>query len=99
MDINNQYSVVVLPKEAWDEIVKILGELKAKVDGFSTIREDEWLNSKAVREYLGISSRQFQKYRDERRIPFSQLGRKIYVKRSDLNEFLQKNRIRSRYEY
>ena len=70
MDINNQYSVVVLPKEAWDEIVKILGELKAKVDGFSTKREDEWLNSKAVREYLG----------------------------SDLDEFLQKHRIKSRYE-
>lgn len=31
MDNANQYSVVVLPKEAWDEIVKILGELKAKV--------------------------------------------------------------------
>ena len=98
MDNANQYSVVVLPKEVWEEIVKTLGELKAKVDGFSAQREDKWLNSKAVREYLGISSRLFQKYRDERRIAFSQFGRKVYVKRSDLDEFLQKHRIRSRYE-
>lgn len=95
MDNANQYSVVVLPKEVWEEIVKTLGELKAKV---RVSAGNEWLNSKAVREYLGISSRQFQKYRDERRIPFSQLGRKVYVKRSDLDEFLQKHRIRSRYE-
>lgn len=67
MDNVNQYSVVVLPKEAWEEIVKTLGELKAKV-GVSA--GNEWLNSKAVREYLG----------------------------SDLDGFLQKNRIRSRYE-
>lgn len=28
MDNANQYSVVVLPKEAWEEIVKTLGELE-----------------------------------------------------------------------
>ena len=28
MDNVNQYSVVILPKEAWEEIVKTLGELE-----------------------------------------------------------------------
>ena len=96
MDNVNHYSVVVVPKEVWEEIVKTLGELKAKVGGLSA--GNEWLNSKAACEYLGVSSRQFQKYRDERRIAFSQFGRKVYVKRSDLDVFLQKHMIKSRYE-
>ena len=68
---------------------------KSSVSGGSV---DEYLTSKQVCEELGISSRQFQKYRDERRIAFSQFGRKIYVKRSDLNEFIACHRIPSRYE-
>ncbi len=69
---------------------------KSSVTGGSI---DEYLTSKQVCEELGISSRQFQKYRDERRIAFSQFGRKIYVRRSDLNAFIASHRIRSRYEY
>ena len=69
---------------------------KANVGG---VGADEYLTSKEVCEELGISSRQFQKYRDERRIAFSQFGRKIYVKRSDLNDFIASHRIPSRYEH
>lgn len=68
---------------------------KSSVSGGSI---DEYLTSKEVCEELGISSRQFQKYRDERRIAFSQFGRKIYVRRSDLNAFIASHRIPSRYE-
>ncbi len=69
---------------------------KANVCG---VGADEYLTSKQVCEELGISSRQFQKYRDERRIAFSQFGRKIYVKRSDLNDFIASHRIPSKYEH
>lgn len=83
---------------------------KLKADLINTVREelakanggsgnaDEFLTSKQVCEELEISSRQFQKYRDERRIAFSQFGRKIYVRRSDLNAFITSHRIASRYE-
>lgn len=71
---------------------------KAKVGGGGVVA-DEYLTSKEVRAILHISSRQWQKLRDQRRIPFSQIGRKIYVKRSDLNAFLASNRIRPRNEY
>jgi hypothetical protein len=42
---------------------------------------------------LGISQKTWQIYRDKRIIPFSQFGRKIYVKRADLEAFLEDNRI------
>ena len=79
-----------------DLIITVREELaKSSVNGGN---EDDYLTSKQVCEELGISSRQFQKYRDERRIAFSQFGRKIYVRRSDLNEFIASHRIPSRYE-
>jgi excisionase family DNA binding protein len=83
---------------------------KLKADLINTVREElakangggvgaeELLTSKQVCEELGISTRQFQNYRDERRIAFSQFGRKIYVRRSDLNAFISSHRIPSRYE-
>ena len=76
---------------------ELIQEIKA---GFSaaasSIQSDTYLTSEQVCELLGISSKQFQKYRNERRIAFSQFGRKIYVKRSDLDHFLESHRIEAR---
>ena len=59
---------------------ELIQEIKA---GFSaaasSIQSDTYLTSEQVCEVLGISSKQFQKYRNKRRIAFSQFGRKIYV--------------------
>lgn len=98
MEKADNYSVVVLPKEAWENIIMTIEELKSMVERIPERKQDKWLDSKAVCEYLGISSRQFQAYRDKRLIPFSQVGRKIYVKGSDLDDFLEKHRIKSKYE-
>ena len=54
---------------------------------------EDYLTAEQVRQLLDISPKQFQKYRDERLIPFSQFGRKIYVRRSDLTQFLDDHRI------
>lgn len=53
----------------------------------------EWIESDEVREILGITPKTWQNYRDQRLIPFSQIGRKIYVNRADLDAFLCKHRI------
>lgn len=58
--------------------------------------EEEWLNSKQVREVLNISKKTWQNYRDQKRFPFSQHGRKIYVRRSDLDAYLKAHTIQAR---
>ncbi len=58
--------------------------------------KEEYLDTARVCEELHISTKTFQKYRRERRIPFIQRGRKIYVKRSDLDAFQNANRIEAR---
>ena len=60
---------------------------KCTAESGSTARVEEYLDTKQVCATLGISTRTFQRWRDENRIPFIQRGRKIYVKRSDLDAF------------
>ena len=62
----------------------------------STARVEEYLDTKQVCAVLGISTRTFQRWRDENSIPFIQRGRKIYVKRSDLDAFQDANLIEAR---
>ena len=76
---------------------EIIDEIKAGFSAASSsLQSDAYLTSEQVCEVLGVSSKQFQKYRTERRIAFSQFGRKIYVKRSDLDRFLESHRIEAR---
>lgn len=84
-------------EHAKQDIIATILEVAKKTQ--SQKANEELLTSKQVCNELNISSRQFQRYRDEHRIAFCQLGRKIYVKRSDMNAFIARTRIPSRYEH
>lgn len=90
-------SMVVLPKSVWEAVTTELQEIK---NLFQKKSEEEvnsqWIESIEARKMLGVSQKTWQTYRDERRIPFSQFGRKIYVKRADLEAFMEKHYINSR---
>ena len=58
---------------------------------------EEYLSTEQVIEILHVSTQTFHRYRKMRLIPFIQRGRKIYVKRSDLDAFQEANRIEDRY--
>ena len=55
-----------------------------------------WIESTKIPEILGISRKTWQTYRDRRLIPFSQIGSKIYVKRSDLEDFMNSHTVGKR---
>ena len=79
------------------ELRDILGEFKRDIldelDKRVGAPKEEYLDVKEVCGILGISSRTFARYREEGRIIFIQRGRKIYVKRSDLDKFQEENKI------
>ena len=76
--------------EKLQQVESVLSERKNQDFG------DEWLESSKAREMLGVSQKTWQTYRDERRIPFAQFGRKIYVKRKDLEDFMNAHYICAR---
>jgi len=55
---------------------------------------NQWIQSETARKMFGVCRKTWQDYRDKKVIPFSQFGRKIYIKKTDLEAFMQKNYIK-----
>lgn len=86
----------VLPEEVINQIKNDLQEIKELLNQKQeSIKEQDFSNSyidsKKIPKLLNISIKTWQNYRDKRKIPFIQFGSKIWVKRIDLEAFLEKN--------
>lgn len=89
-------TMVVLPQDALDEMMAVVRQAADNQKEASATPSDEWLSSEEARKILGVSPKTWQNYRDRGIIPFSQTGRKIYVLRSDINNYLKSHRINRR---
>ena len=89
-------TMVVLPQETLDEIMDVVRRAADNQGAKSAAKDDDWLTSEEARKILGVSPKTWQNYRDRGIIPFSQTGRKIYVLRSDLDNYLKSHRISRR---
>lgn len=86
--------MILLPQTAWEEVSRKLEELaNLVVNRNQSDMMNEWIESGEARKMLGVSQKTWQTYRDNRIIPFSQFGRKIYVKKADLEAFMQSHYI------
>lgn len=87
-------TMVMMPQEQFDDIVAKLDRLEQLIsDRNAEDRDHEWIESEVARKILKVSPKTWQTYRDQGLIPFSQHGRKIYVLRKDLDNFLNSCRI------
>jgi hypothetical protein len=93
----NNVNLAVVPQDFLQQIEADLTELKELMRAKS---EDEinsqWIESTNVPKILGICRKTWQSYRDKRIIPFTQVGSKIYVKRSDLENFMESHYVEKR---
>ena len=62
----------------------------------ATTSKEEYLDIKQVCEELKISKKTYAKYRKQGRIAYIHRGRKIYVSRTDLDAFQERNRINTK---
>ncbi len=86
--------MVVVPQSVWEGVKDDLQEVKELLIKKNT--EDagnEWIESVKARQMLGVSPKTWQTYRDRRIIPFAQIGRKILVKKADLDAFMDAHYI------
>lgn len=92
---NQPFNLVALPAEVWQEMLNKQDRLESLI--LNRNREDvlgEWIESEEARQMLGVCPRTWQNLRDNRTIPFSQFGRKIWVRRSDVEKFMKSNLIK-----
>lgn len=90
-------SMAVVPQSFLNGLMDEVREVKSLLQKKSEEEvNNQWIESTQARKMLGVSAKTWQTYRDERRIPFSQFGRKICVKRADLEKFMADHYIDSR---
>lgn len=86
--------MAVVPEEKWNEVAESVKEIKDLLsEKKKNERSSEWLPSSEARKLVGVSGRTWQRYRDLRLIPFTQIGRKIMLKRGDVENFLNSHQI------
>lgn len=90
-------SMMVVPSEFLQKVESDLQMLKEliRMKNENEIM-DQWIGSIKIPKLLGISRKTWQSYRDKKLIPFSQIGSKIYVKRADLEEFMESHCIEAK---
>jgi len=90
----NNLNLAVIPQAFLQKMESDINELKElmRIKGEDEINS-KWIESVKVPQILGISRKTWQGYRDKRLIPFSQISNKIYVKRADLDAFMNAHSI------
>lgn len=89
--------MVLVPQTFLNEIMEKIESLQSflsrKLENDSDLG---WIDSDRARKILGVCKKTWQTYRDRRAIPFSQIGRKIYIHKDDINSFMEEHKINSR---
>lgn len=87
---------IVLEKEKFEKLTNDLIEIK---EAIQTRKEEDFsssfIESKKIPKLLGISLKTWQTYRDKGQIPFIQFGSKIWVKRVDLETFMNSHYVKA----
>lgn len=73
------------------EIENFLDSVQLLIQETSQKQKSEWLDNQEVCLLLKISPRTLQNLRDTGQISYSQLERKIYYKKEDINKYIEKH--------
>ena len=80
--------VVILSKEQFEALSINIEEIKTHIRKVTSPAE-HFVDNKAFVKMMGISVRTAQVWRDEGKIGFSQEGKKIYYRMSDIERFMK----------
>ena len=81
---------VILSESNYKEIKEALNEIREKVNKIVSPAE-HFIGNKEFFKLMEVSPRTAQTWRDEGRIGFSQRGKQIYYRMSDIERFLEAN--------
>ncbi len=83
--------IVSIDARVIDSLVADLGTLADEAENLSRTKDyylQEWLDNQEVCEILNVSKRTLQTYRDNGRLPFTQIDRKMYYRPADIELLL-----------
>lgn len=83
--------VITMESEAFKSLKEQLERIEAKSAPTPQSPENTWLDNQEMCQLLKVTPRTLQNYRDQKLIPFTQLGGKIFYRQSDIFKALEKN--------
>jgi excisionase family DNA binding protein len=88
-------TMIVIEESAWKELTGLVRDLKSEFSKFRKGKtEAQNMTHQQAAKYLGYSTKRLYTFKDEGKITFSQHGGKIIYRREDLDEFLEKYRVK-----
>lgn len=86
---------VMVPRSVWNSLLESINQIKSDIEAIKkSNHSDDLLTSEEARKMLDICPSTWQEYRENKVIPFAQIGRKIYVRRSDIESFIDSHMIK-----
>ena len=91
-------NIIAIEEKTFEQMVQRLADFSKEVkelclDGKANT---EWLDNQDVCRLLSISKRTLQSYRDNGTMPYSQIGYKCYYKKSDIENLIEKSRMKNK---
>ncbi len=83
--------VITLESEAFKSLKRQLERIEAKTATVPQTPENTWLDNQEMCLLLKVTPRTLQNYRDQKLIPYTQLGGKIFYRQSDVFKVLEEN--------
>ncbi len=84
----------IVTKDEFEALNNKIDSILAYLKVPQNYEKNTLLNTKQAQEYLKVSAKTLQNYRDSGKISFSQIGRKIFFTQTDLNNFLKQIKIK-----
>lgn len=85
-------NIGIIDLEVIDEIITKTQTITREIDALKNKHDDKylgkWMDAQDVCLTLNISPRTLQTYRDEGKIGYTQINRKIYYKSEDVDHFI-----------
>ena len=84
-------NAVILTQTQYEDLVNHLEEIKQTLKDPQKSFSEQYLDNSDFIRMMKVSPRTAQTWRDEGLISFSQIGKKIYYKIADVEEFIEKH--------
>jgi hypothetical protein len=86
-------NIVVIEAKTLQEMLDRLAAIEQRIEPKGESPEHQWLDNQEFCQFLKISKRTAQNYRDQGIVAFSQIGSKVYYKLADVHALLESNRV------
>lgn len=88
---------LAIERDALNWVSDTINDLSGAIDEVFVAEESclqsTWIENSELAKHLGLSLRTLQSYRERGVIGYSLMGRKIYYRRSEINELLKSGRL------